>query len=117
VPFRSAPPDPAEFPWLQLVWPSLMPLVLGGVLWLTQAAGHVWNVHGPDLLLLLAFAVSVVLAFVMSVIALSTLVPALREHPTLRSQRNLWAASFAVVSVVACGVLIAMAVYGMVTSE
>lgn len=114
--FRSTHPDPAEFPWFGLVWPSLFPLAIVSTFWLAQAAGYVWNLHGSGVLLALALAVSTVAALVQSFVAVCAAVPALRAHPTLRSRRNLLCTAFAAVAVVVCMAVIAIAVLGMISS-
>jgi ABC-type uncharacterized transport system permease subunit len=87
--FRTVPPDPSEFPRLRLLWPpALLGLLLLGA-WLAELNGHVWNIHAEGALLLGAFLVLLLVGTVSSVLSLGALVPALRQHPSLRTRANL----------------------------
>jgi uncharacterized membrane protein YozB (DUF420 family) len=54
-----------------------------------ELQGHQWNIHGDGALLLGALLLSILVGLVASVVALSTLIPALIRHPTLRTTPNL----------------------------
>jgi len=99
--FRTIPPDPAEFPRARLLWPVAIPLLVLGVIWLTEQLGHQWNIHGDGIFAILAFALSVVVGAVVSVVALASLLPALREHESLRTKANLICTGVAAIFVLA----------------
>ncbi|MFT3665003.1 hypothetical protein [Piscinibacter sp.] len=87
--FRTIPPDPAEFPKLQLLWPPALPATLLLGAWLAEINGHVWNIHAEGALLLGAFFVLLIVGTVFSFLSLRALLPALRQHPSLRTKANL----------------------------
>jgi hypothetical protein len=89
VKFRTIPPDPAEFPRARLIWPVTIPLLVLGLAWGAERLGHQWNIHGDGILVILAFALSMVVGAVVSAVSLASLLPSLREHASLRSRANL----------------------------
>ena len=89
VKFRSIPPDPAEFPRTKLLWPPALPLLLLAIAWLADRGGHQWNIHGDGALLLGATFVLLIVGTLASLFTLSSLIPALMKHPTLRTRTNL----------------------------
>lgn len=84
--FRTVPPDPAEFPRLRLLWPPALPALLLLGAWLAEINGHTWNIHAEGALLLGALLALLVVGTIFS---LGTLLPALRQHPSLRTNANL----------------------------
>jgi hypothetical protein len=87
--FRTDPPDPAEFPRHRLLWPPAVPAVIGGLAWLAYLGGHQWNIHGDGAVLMLTLLIALVVGLVASGISLWSVVPALRQHPSLRTVGNL----------------------------
>ena len=90
--------------------PPSIPIVLSALAWAVESSGHVWNIHGDAIALLLLFAASLLFAVVSSLVVLASVVPALIRHPTLRAKQNLFAAAFASVFVVAAICLVAYTV-------
>jgi ABC-type uncharacterized transport system permease subunit len=97
--FRTVPPDPSEFPRLRLLWPPALPALLLAGAWLAEFNGHIWNIHAEGALLLGAFLVLLLAGTVSSVLSLGTLVPALRQHPSLRTRSNLFCTGISLVFV------------------
>ena len=87
--FRSVPPDPAEFPRARFIWPIAIPVGLALLVLVTERAGYQWNIHGGGAFVLLAFFITVAVGAVASVISLASAIPALRQHPTLRTRANM----------------------------
>ena len=87
--FRTVPPDPSEFPRLRLLWPPTLPALVFLGAWLAEVNGHIWNIHAEGALLLVALFVLVLVGTVSSLFSLRVLVPALRQHPSLRTRVNL----------------------------
>jgi uncharacterized membrane protein len=102
VEFHSFPPDPAEFPRLRLLWPPAIPLLLLAILWLGERGGHQWNIHGASALLVFALVLSLIVGLVASLLALLSLVPALRKHQSLRTPMNLACTMISAVFLVVC---------------
>jgi hypothetical protein len=110
VKFKTIPPDPAEIPRTRLVVPPSIPIVMFALAWWAESSGHVWNIHGDAMALLLLFAASLLFAVVSSLIVLASVVPALIRYPTLRAKPNLFAVAFSSVFVVAALCLVAYTV-------
>ena len=94
--FRTVPPDPAEFPRKKLLWPPALPAFLLFGAWLAELNGYVWNIHGEGALVLGAFFLLLFVGTVASIFSLGSLLPALRQHPSLRTKLNLSCAGVSV---------------------
>ena len=115
--FRTVPPDPAEFPWWQMLWAPVLPALPIAILGLGELLGHQWTVHGGGRFILgLSFALSVLWALVWSAVMLASAVPALREHPTLRTRRNIVCTGVAAVGAVVSGAFIVAGIYAIAVS-
>ena len=114
--FRSIPPDPRELPRAKLLWPPAVPAAIALSAWLAEQLGHQWNIHGDAAAMLMLFALSVLVGAVVSLIALASVLPALRRYPSLRSRPNLVCSGIAVSFVVAALVCIAYVVFRLTTS-
>ena len=98
--FRSDPPDPSELPRAWLVWPIGVPVLILVLAWAAERSGHIWNIHGDGVAILLLFFASALFALVASIVNLSSVLPALRRYPSLRTPANLACASLAAIFVV-----------------
>ncbi len=114
--FRTIPPDPSEFPRLKLLWPPALPALLLLGAWLAELNGHIWNIHAEGALLLGAFLVLLVVGMVSSVFSLGALVPALRQHPSLRTRANLLCTGVSLVFVTLSLVYVALGLLKLFTS-
>lgn len=97
--FRSIPPNPDEFPRIKLIWPIAVPAALLLLVFAADRVGHQWNIHGDGALVAVAFFVSLIVGTVASIVSLASLLPALRQHPTLRTRTNLACAAASAVFV------------------
>jgi len=116
VKFRTVPPDPSEFPWWQMLWAPLLPLLPVAILWVGELLGHRWSVHGGFALLGFVFVLSILWALVWSIVMLAGAVPALREHPSLRTRRNVVCTGVAAVGAIASGAFVAAGIYRVAVS-
>lgn len=114
--FRTVPPDPAEFPRLRLLWPLAMPVLILGVLWFGEWTGHQWNIHGAGALIAVILVASLLVGLVASTSALLSLVPALREHPSLRTPVNMACTALAALFAVSCALYLGVSLVMIVTS-
>ncbi|MDZ7589921.1 MAG: hypothetical protein U5L05_04350 [Rubrivivax sp.] len=109
--FRSTPPDPAEFPRIRLLWPIAAPAAILIFVLRVEGSGHHLGISGEGALVIAAFYLALAIGAIASIVSLSSLLPALRQHETLRTRANLFcvAASLAFV-VVAVGAIVATAI-------
>jgi hypothetical protein len=99
--FRAIPPDPHEFPRVKLVWPPVVPVIVLLIAWLTELAGHHWNIHGDLAAVILLFTLSMLIGTATSIVTLVSVLPALQQYPSLRSPPNLTCAGLSVAFVAA----------------
>lgn len=109
--FRSTPPDPAEFPRMRLLWPIAAPAAILAFVLRLEGSGHQMGISGEGALVIGAFFLALATGAIASIVSLSSLLPALQRHETLRTRANLLcvAASLAFV-VVAVGIIVATAI-------
>jgi hypothetical protein len=88
--FSTDPPDPAEFPRRRLLLPAALLAVIFGLAWLGDRAGlQTLNIHGPGVVVMLVLPVLFFVGVIKSGLSLVLVVPALWQHPSLRSPSNL----------------------------
>ena len=76
------------------------------IAFLAEKLGHVWNVHGDAIGMMLLFFGSLLFAFVFSLITLSSVIPTFRRYPEARTKVNVFCAAFASLYVVASTLLV-----------
>jgi hypothetical protein len=100
--FRTIPPDPSEFPRIRMILPLVMSSLILGFGLIVSSTGHQWNIHGDGALLLGLFLISAFVGSISSCFMLSSLVPALIKHKSLRTPLNLACTATTVVYVAIC---------------
>jgi hypothetical protein len=98
--FRSTPPDPAEFPRMRLLWPIAAPAAILALVLLVEGSGHHWSIAGEGALVIAAFYLALAIGAIASIVSLSSLLPELRQHETLRTRANVVCVGVSLVFVV-----------------
>ena len=101
---------------MRLIWPPTLPALLLLGAWLAELNGHVWNIHDEGALVLGALFLLLVFGTVASIFSLGSLLPALRQHPSLRTKLNLSCAGVSVVFVAISVVYLAVGLLKVVIS-
>jgi hypothetical protein len=91
VKFRTVPPDPREFPKAKLLSPWLVPVGIACIAWGADRAGHVWNIHGDAIALIVLFFLSLVVGFTVLAFTLPQAIRALLKFSSLRTPANVLA--------------------------
>jgi len=111
VKFRADPPDPIEFPRFKLLWPLVVPIVVGLVTWGAERGGHTWNIHGDAIALILVFFAGLVVGLVALLFTLPQAFRTLLRFSSLRTPSNFVATGLAIAFILVAAFYILYAIF------
>ena len=96
-----------KFPCKLLVLPAIPPAIVVAAGWLAEMMGHQWNVHGDGIGMFFLLFVTVFIALITQITALSKSIARLKNDSAERTPKNLLCVAFALICITAAITFIA----------
>jgi hypothetical protein len=88
-----------KFPCKLLVLPAIPPAIVVAAGWFAEIMGHQWNVHGDAVGMLFVLFVTVFIALITQITALSKSIPFLKNYSAERTIKNLLCVVFTLICI------------------